>query len=124
MYLRTLSWSSVSSKTNIHIEPSIQIFCKDLNGNQVYVKLKANSTIIVEFKDIIEEEDLIDIFSAYNPKDASTSLISGNSIMMRDAIVDNYEDAENKISEFEQDPQGILSSFWKARNIKPYQWIL
>ena len=123
MYLRTLSWSSVSSKKNIHIKPSIQIFCKDLNNKSVYVKLDALSTIILGFTDVITEENLIDIYNAYQPSYASASSISDDSILLRDATLDNYKDVEKEINGFEQDPHGLLSSFWKARNIKPYDWI-
>jgi len=123
MYLRTLSWSSVSSKTNIHIDPIIQIFCKDLNNNSVYVKLKANSTIIIEFENDIIEDDLIDIYESYQPISAYASLISNKCIAMRNPKFKNYQNLKKEIIGFEQDPDGLLSSFWKARNITPYQWI-
>jgi hypothetical protein len=123
MHLRTLSWSSVSSKTNVHIPPIIQIFCIDLKGQYVYVRLDALSTIIVEYKDDITDDDVVDIYSSYQPKDIYASLITSKSIIMRDATFDNYNNVKKELNGFEQDPQGLLSSFWKARNIKPYSWI-
>jgi len=122
MYLRTLSWSSVSSKTNIYVTPSIQIFCKDINNNSVYVRLDALSTILVEFVDDINDDDLVDIFNIYQPKYAASSLIN-DAIFMGGATLDNYENYDKELSGFGQDPEGLLSSFWKARNIKPYSWI-
>lgn len=123
MHLRTISWSSVSSKTNVHIDPIIQIFCKDLNGLYVFVKVKALSTIIIEFKDDINEKDLVNIYDAYKPSNAYAGSLSNKVIAMRNANFDNYENVNKEISGFEQDPDGLLSSFWKARNIKPYDWI-
>jgi len=123
MHLRTLSWSSVSSKTNINIPPIIQIFCKDVDNNYVYVKLKALSTTIVEFKDDITDDDLVNIYDAYRPKAAYASLITNNSLGMRDATFNNYKNVKKELIGYEQDPQGLLSSFWKARNITPYGWI-
>jgi hypothetical protein len=117
-----LSWSSVSSKNNIHIEPVIQIFCKDIDNKNVYVRLGALSTILVEFVNNITDDDLVEIFHVYRPKYAASSIIN-SSISMRGATIDNYEDYDKELSEFEQDPEGLLSSFWKARNIKVYGWI-
>ena len=123
MHLRTLSWSVVSSKTNIYVTPAIQIFCVDLNNNSVYVRVDALSTSIVEFEDDITDDDIIDIRNKYQPKDLYASLITNKSIMMRDPTFDNYKNVKSQVTGFEQDPQGLLSSFWKERNIKPYSWI-
>jgi len=121
MYLQTLSWSSVSPKNNIHISPSIQIFCKDVNNKSYYVRIKALSTILVEFNDLTDD-DLIDMYKIYQPEQVAASAIN-NTIYMRDATLENYKNFDKEIKGFIQDPQGLLSSFWKARNIKPYGWI-
>lgn len=120
MYLRTLSWSSVSSKNNIYIKPAIQIFCKDLQNRNVYLKLDALTTNILEFNDAITDEEVVSIYNSYEPKDVSLSIINDHTLAMREPV---FEDLNKEIANFKQDPQGLLSSFWEVRNIKPYSWI-
>ena len=123
MHLRTLSWSSVSSKNNIHITPSIQIFCVDINNKSVYVRLEALSTTILGFKNDITKEDFDNIQDTYQPKEVAGSRIFDNVVAMRNPTLNYFISDENQINAFEQDPQGLLSSFWEVRHLKPYDWI-
>lgn len=118
MYLRTISWSVVSSKNNIYVNPAIQIFCIDVNGSSCYVRLEAVSTVLLEFKDVITEDDLKNINDEYQPKDSSLSLTNDYAISLRGVNINKL-----KYTDYLKDSQGLLSSFWEARNIKPYSWI-
>lgn len=119
MYLRTLSWSVVSSK-NTNILPSIQIFCIDKEGQSVYVRLQALSTYIIEFKEDINEDSVMETLQ---PSTIAYSAVNDYAMELRSPTFEYYEKLQDKIKAFEKDPQGLLASFWEARQIKPYSWI-
>lgn len=118
MYLRTLSWSVVSSKYT-DVPPAIQIFCVDENGRSVYVRFPALSTYIMEFKNDINEE----IINVLQPQNIYYSAVNEQAIELRSPSFKQYDSIKDKISAFEKDPQGLLASFWESKNIKPYSWI-
>lgn len=130
VYIRPVSWSidtpSVSpGKPNLSLLPFIQIFGYTSDGKTIYVRIPRESTFILKFNTIIDENIISNITDILDPLSIRKSDIDLNTIIVRApelSPLDFTKDIATWI-DVKQDPYGEIESFWEAQDIRPYDWI-
>ena len=133
LLVKPISWSSVNPSISGKkgIIPSIQIFGYTSDYRTVYIRIPRQSTFILRFATTIDDEMKNSITEILNPLHIKTSTINSEILIVRAPELSPIELTSNPDFEelatwieAKQDPYGELESFWEARDISPYEWII
>jgi len=133
LFLKPITWSSVNpraSSTTRYLSPSIQIFGYTSDGRTAYVRIPRNSTFILKFDQIVDQEMVSNVSDILNPSYIKPSCVDNKIMIIRAPELSPIELTANPDFEglatwidAKQDPYGEVESFWEAKSIKPYNWI-
>jgi DNA polymerase elongation subunit (family B) len=132
LYIRPVSWSSVTPsnnelKQNPTVSPYIQFFGYTQDNRSIYVRLSRKSTFILKFTEKIDNDITSNIFDILSPTSMKTSDIDPTILIVRAPEVSPKDVMDNDgvatWTDVKQDPYGEVESLWESLEIGPYEWL-
>lgn len=135
MYLKPFAWIPEGA------------FCRNRENDAVFIKIAMCTTLLLEYPSELSIDDIADIIDEFVPDDIIQSKRDPTIIWMRNPVMTEEYTVEGKLCQSATsiptcastgeeimtndkwinsriDPEGVLASFWRARNLNPYGWML